>query len=632
MRPTIFLFMLLAALFISNTSNAQTWVLKGKVVSKADNKELPGVTIKIKNTEKGTITDLDGKYEIVLSDSCIVVYSFIGFTTQTKRIKKGQIVQDVVLEVNTSKLEEVVVVGYGVKKKADVTGSISSVRSVDYAPVVVKESKAREVVMVEDVESGESPTKLVSSSPNSEIKSGMLTAGEVNDFSKWTLWNDMKTDELKLHQKTWKINPKHRFSFQLTDKNDLPAIDQVVELLKDDKVIWTTRTDNTGKAEFWDHLYDLESSPNSKYTIRTQCDGKSYEVSKAKSFVKGMNHQKVKAKLKFPDQADIVFVVDATGSMEDEINYLKVEMNDVMAKVKANHPEIKLNLGSVVYRDKGDEYITRTSELNGDISKTVEFIKQQAAEGGGDFPEAVDSAMNVAVNHLKWSTEARARLLFLVLDAPPHDDPETIAKMQKLAMQAAAKGIKIIPVACSGTDKSTEYLMRALALAANGTYTFLTDDSGIGDSHIKPTTDKWEVEHLNELMIRLINQYLYVPTLKNEAIAQDSTINEKIIAQQNNGVLPADSAQVDHPDLKPNDLVFDFKMYPNPTNGILHIEISQELTELFLADLSGKILEKYTPSHQQQITLDLTNYPNGLYFVKYPFKGKWRAGKVLLMR
>jgi len=96
------------------------------------------------------------------------------------------------------------------------------------------------------------------------------------------------------------------------------------------------------------------------------------------------------------------------------------------------------------------------------------------------------------------------------MDAPPHDKAKS--EMALLIRNAAAKGIRIVPVACSGTDKATEFIMRSIALATNGTYLFLTDDSGIGNGHIKPTTDKFKVELLNDLLQRIMEQMCFVNT------------------------------------------------------------------------------------------------------------------------
>ena len=143
------------------------------------------------------------------------------------------------------------------------------------------------------------------------------------------------------------------------------------------------------------------------------------------------------------------------------------------------------------------------------------------------------------------------------------------------------------------------------------------------------------VEHLNELLIRVINQYLFVPEIKDKQLAEDSIsirLREKILAQQDNGLQLTDSLRAQYPDeLKPEDLAFDLKLFPNPTSGKLNIDLNKDTKELYLCDLSGKILERFISEQQTRINIDLSEYPNGLYFIKYPFRGKWKAGRVVLL-
>jgi hypothetical protein len=207
------------------------------------------------------------------------------------------------------------------------------------------------------------------------------------------------------------------------------------------------------------------------------------------------------------NKIEISFVVDATGSMGDELEYLKTELLDVISRIKNANPNSSILTSSVFYRDEGDDYVTKISNFTTDNSATVNFIKNQSAGGSGDFPEAVHSALSKAVNELQWSTKAKTRILFLVLDAPPHHDNSVISDIQTSILKAAEKGIKIIPITASGIDKGTEFLMRFLALGTNGTYVFLTDHSGIGNSHLEATVGQYEVEFLNNLMVRLINKY-----------------------------------------------------------------------------------------------------------------------------
>ena len=134
-------------------------------------------------------------------------------------------------------------------------------------------------------------------------------------------------------------------------------------------------------------------------------------------------------------------------------------------------------------------------------------MAKQSASGGGDFPEAVDRALAEAMEK-NWSSAYATRLIFHVCDAPPHTGQEFETKYFNAIKTAAEKGIRIIPVASSGIDYATEFLLRQEALMTGGTYIFLTNDSGIGNSHLEPTVRDFTVEYLNACMVRVVNEYL----------------------------------------------------------------------------------------------------------------------------
>jgi hypothetical protein len=98
--------------------------------------------------------------------------------------------------------------------------------------------------------------------------------------------------------------------------------------------------------------------------------------------------------------------------------------------------------------------------------------------------------------------------LFLLLDAPPHHEQAVITSLQSSITAAAAAGIRVIPITASGIDKETEYLMRSFAITTGGTYVFITDDSGVGNDHLEASVGDYQVEKLNDLMVRLINKSL----------------------------------------------------------------------------------------------------------------------------
>ena len=108
---------------------------------------------------------------------------------------------------------------------------------------------------------------------------------------------------------------------------------------------------------------------------------------------------------------------------------------------------------------------------------------------------------------MQWSTKAVNRLLFLVLDAPPHQMPAQVNRLKDAIKTAQEKGIRIIPISASGINLETEFLLRFLSISTNSTYVFITNDSGIGNPHHVPTVGTYSVEFLNNLMVRLITKY-----------------------------------------------------------------------------------------------------------------------------
>ncbi|HQQ95819.1 MAG TPA: TonB-dependent receptor [Cyclobacteriaceae bacterium] len=116
---------------ISGAAIAQEKVVSGKITGKEDGQGIPGANISVPGSSKGTVSAVDGSYRINLSASeNTLVISFIGYITQTIAVGERSVI-DVVLEMDDKVLDEVVVVGYGVQKKSDLTGSISSVKETE---------------------------------------------------------------------------------------------------------------------------------------------------------------------------------------------------------------------------------------------------------------------------------------------------------------------------------------------------------------------------------------------------------------------------------------------------------------------------------------------------------------------
>ena len=202
-----------------------------------------------------------------------------------------------------------------------------------------------------------------------------------------------------------------------------------------------------------------------------------------------------------PTQLDLALVIDTTGSMGDELDYLKAEIDSIVACVHRMFPNVDQRFSLITYRDQGDEYVSRAFDFTGSLSEFRRNLDAQSAGGGGDFPEAMDVALHSAVQ-LNWRTSNTARVMFLVGDAPPHR--EGAAKAVTAMNQLRQKGVRVFPLGASGVEKSAEVLMRTASVLTMGQYLFLTDHSGVGHAHATPSVSSFAVEKLDRLMIRMI--------------------------------------------------------------------------------------------------------------------------------
>ena len=208
---------------------------------------------------------------------------------------------------------------------------------------------------------------------------------------------------------------------------------------------------------------------------------------------------------------DIMFVVDVTGSMGDELDFLKRELADLIDRVASGSADTSINLALLFYRDDSDakkftyKDFTDVTSPEG-LAAVQAALDSEYADGGGDYPEAVDEALELAIGK-QWNTAATTKLIFHVLDAPPHSKTENMERYKSAVDAAAAKGIRICPILCSGAENLTEYLVRQAAIRTGGTFIYVTDDSGIGNSHHDPNLPNVTVELLNSLLVRLISGY-----------------------------------------------------------------------------------------------------------------------------
>lgn len=332
---------------------------------------------------------------------------------------------------------------------------------------------------------------------NANIKAGILTGSVVFDNENYEFWNKLISNNqngkglFEEYENKYSFNTKNRVRIQVKNAPNVR-----VEMTDGS---FATFTDANGYA----YLYPEKIED--KYEVYITYNDVNKDKKKIKATIKNDDVISLTDKTYKNDVIELMFVIDTTGSMGDEINYLKVEIDDVISEIQEKNPNTIIKLALLFYRDKGDEYVTRYFDFTQDIQKQKNNLSKQNANGGGDFEEAVYKALGEAVDK-QWSSSSETRVLVHVADAPSHDNE--VKEWNKNVLKLTKKGIKVISVASSGIDKKTEYFFRSQSMITGGCYVYLTDDSGVGGTHIEATTEvKPVVEYLNKLLIRLINGY-----------------------------------------------------------------------------------------------------------------------------
>lgn len=683
-------------LSVSNTSFGQTKVggIKGKVLDeKGEPLPFANVVAKQKgNIITGTHTDFDGHFMIksLQPGNYDLEASFVGYKSVNIT---GVVVKSDQLTFQDFKftseavvlLESVLCYEYAVplidkdntisgntvtrsdiknlpgRSATDVAKTVGGVYSQNYGQSNLNGRGAREDASFVYIDGIKMRTQVEVEEIDDNPLFSQLTATEINDFSKWELWKDIKEKDLKHVQELWSIYPQKRFSILVKTKDNKAVIDASVRLkLINGPVLFTSKTDNTGKAELWLNLFQKESLVKMKnLEILVNYNGQEFIYEKPKSIEQGTNVLKIPVACEIPNSIDIAFVVDATGSMDDEIDFLKQDLIDIIQNTKDNAKNSNVRLASLFYKCKGNSYVTKHADFTPDIDLAMQFINQQNANEGGD--EVVEEALQIAVDSLEWADNARARILFFVLDEQPLTNSDVLEKLKYDILKAAEKGIRVVPVISSAETMShaasLEYLMRSIALATNGTYVALTDHSNIGNSHAKPVTDKYNVEHLNALIKRIIYQYTYSsgcqkdiehnvfdtitvfnsPIIAQEVIDSSRTIHSKptqMFTKEYSASSPDDTLKLLLADsIKTSTSVQEKEnmkvtFYPNPTSGQITIDLYGDIQELFLTDISGKLLYTYNTKQKSQLKIDISNYSHGIYFLQCidtqnnPFSGK----------
>jgi len=176
---------------------------------------------------------------------------------------------------------------------------------------------------------------------------------------------------------------------------------------------------------------------------------------------------------------DVAFCLDTTGSMSGLLEGAKQKIWTIVNTVASAQPKPVLRIALVAYRDRGDAYVTQKFDFTSDLETMYSKLRSFQANGGGDTPEDVNTALNDAINGLTWTHEANAlKLVYLVGDAPPHMDYQEGYDYRSITHTAATRGIIINTVQC-GTMEATKPIWQEIARMAEGKYSAIDQSGGM---------------------------------------------------------------------------------------------------------------------------------------------------------
>lgn len=307
------------------------------------------------------------------------------------------------------------------------------------------------------------------------------------------------------------LNVSERLVVQTVDKHhaSLPNCQVQVKTLAG-KTLATTTTFADGRTHFFPQAH-----PGSEqdYTVAVTCDGTTRNGQLSRQ---GRRENLVKFPIerRVPQRVpvDIAIVIDTTGSMGSQIDRLKTTLQAIHFQLTQLSTKPDLRFGLVAYRDRGDAYVTQVRNFTNDVQAFQQTVNALEADGGGDTPEDLQSALEKAMHELAWRTDA-LRLGFVVADAVPHTDYGQEYNYLVAAQEALGRGIKWTMVGAGGLPRAGEVIFRQIAQLTMGEYVFVTQsaagdrDGGVGEASHHVGTN-YQTENLDQAIVRIVRREL----------------------------------------------------------------------------------------------------------------------------
>jgi len=371
-------------------------------------------------------------------------------------------------------------------------------------PVAVSADAMAEVASA----AAEMPMAVAPSSGHLRQQQAAVTAGVVDDNADFTAFRQF----LQRHEEanTLGRDVSVRQRLQVVDTQGRPVPDAEVAVTARNGARMWARTDAGGQV--WIHPNAFDDRDSASYQVQVRRAGKTVTSALQRGQKNAVQVVVADAPLPARAKLDLVFMVDATGSMADEIDKLRDSLQGIVRDIAQLPSNPDICLGLVTYRDRGDEYFVRGWDLSNNVAGFQNVLDGVRANGGGDYPEAMNEAFDHAVQAMNWRGASTTRLLVSLADAPPHMDyPQP--RYEQTMLAALGKGIKVLSVAASGQDTTGEIAQRQIAQYTGGRFIFLTykdasDSSSGPGSETVHEVENYSVDTLDKLVVKLVREEL----------------------------------------------------------------------------------------------------------------------------
>ncbi|MCP4583704.1 MAG: VWA domain-containing protein [candidate division Zixibacteria bacterium] len=491
-----------------------TGTITGHVYDKKTEEPLPGANLVVKGTSIGASTNIQGEFSIleVPIGKHTVVANLIGYSPM--EIKDVEVVaeSETVLEF---KLE---------------TASIDMGRIVVSAerPVIEKhETYTRARISDEELSESSTTVSGIVKTPtdfkDKEVKrkpkpktprrapseSG-LKAGFADDNKQYNYFINF-LDEYKARARHESINVNERIVFKLQDQVGKSIPNAEISVYADNTLITRGKTYPDGSFFFFPSMYEEDiRSYKVKYDYRQISEEKSIERQSMRNYDLPIQIDRGE----FGEvPLDILFILDTTGSMSEEIQRLKATIDLIHLNLTSLGSEVIVRFGLVLYKDRTDQYITKVVPLTADVEHFQTELEKVSAGGGGDGPEDLQSALEVSLNEIQWNPDG-IRLGFIITDAPPHLDYGQEYTYVDAARDAKEAGIKLFSVGTGGLNINGEYILRQISQLTYAKYIFLTygeegeSEGGLPGSVSHHTGSNYQTDKLEAIIIQFAKEEL----------------------------------------------------------------------------------------------------------------------------